>query len=48
MPTHKSYTFAIRSKSQQLKPKIAKEYVLPPLKTGRKIKNEMTTMCMKS
>jgi len=27
--------------------KIAKEYVLPTLKAERKIKNEITTMCMK-
>jgi len=30
MPTQKPYTFAIRT-SQQHKPKIAKEYVLPTL-----------------
>jgi|TARA_B110000114_G_C15073473_1_gene390713 hypothetical protein len=34
MPPHKPYTFAIRY-SQQHKPKIAKEYVLPTQKIER-------------
>jgi hypothetical protein len=32
MPTHKPYTFAIRSKKPTAQGKIAKEYVLPTLK----------------
>jgi len=45
MPTLKPYTFAIRSKPTA-QTKIAKEYVLPTLKAGRKIKNEMLTKCI--
>ncbi len=35
MPTHKPYTFAIRSKKPTAQGKIAKEYVLPTLKAVR-------------
>ena len=35
MPTHKPYTFAIRSKKPTAQGKIAKEYVLPSLSAVR-------------
>jgi len=45
LPTHKPFTFAIRY-SQQHKPKIAKEYVLPTLASLRK-ESQLVTMYKK-